>query len=161
MADAPDSTGTAGAGFAVDPARYRAAVSPLLAAVDQLTELSTGMTAFLATMEDQAPWGNDDSGKKFANGDKGYLQYSADTMKTLNGMPDGLRYVADGIKAMADGYEGADGSVQGDMSSGDGPTPQSAPLQPMSVSVTPVGPILPRETLNRIAQDRTTVNGKG
>ncbi|WP_327070427.1 hypothetical protein [Kitasatospora sp. NBC_01302] len=154
------SGGAAGSGFAVDPSRYRAAVSPLLAAVEQLTELSTGMTAFLSTMEGQAPWGNDESGKKFAEGDKGYLKYSADTMKTLNGMPDGLKYVADGLKAMADGYEGADGSVQGDLNNADTPAQQSAPLQPME---TTVSPILPREPMYRgaPAQDRTPVNGKG
>ncbi|GAB2730668.1 hypothetical protein [Kitasatospora kifunensis] len=163
MADAPATTGSSGAGFAVDPSRYRAAVSPLLAAVEQLTELSTGMTAFLSTMEGQAPWGNDESGKKFAEGDKGYLTYSADTLKTLNGMPDGLKYVADGLKAMADGYEGADGSVQGELNNAEAPAQQSAPLQPMETAAGQVSPLLPREPLYRpaTAQDRTPVNGKG
>ncbi|WP_345704784.1 hypothetical protein [Kitasatospora paranensis] len=104
QAAASQAGGSAGSGFQVDPDQYRAAVSPVLAAADQLSQLVTGLTAFLDHTQSTAPWGNDESGKKFAEGEKGYLKYSTDTLKGLKGMPDAVRYIADGLKAMADNY---------------------------------------------------------
>ncbi|MEU2631187.1 hypothetical protein [Kitasatospora sp. NPDC007106] len=101
---AAQSGGSAGSGFEVNPEQYRAAVSPVLAAADQLTQLVTGLSAFLDHTQSTAPWGNDESGKKFAEGEKGYLRYSTDTLKGLKGMPEAVRYVADGLKAMAENY---------------------------------------------------------
>ncbi|WP_030276782.1 WXG100 family type VII secretion target [Streptomyces sp. NRRL B-24484] len=103
-AAAAQSGGSAGSGFEVNPEQYRAAVSPVLAAADQLTQLVTGLSAFLDHTQSTAPWGNDESGKKFAEGEKGYLRYSTDTLKGLKGMPEAVRYVADGLKAMAENY---------------------------------------------------------
>jgi hypothetical protein len=102
---ASQAGGSAGSGFQVDPEQYLAAVSPVLAAADQLSQLVTGLTAFLDHTQSTAPWGNDESGKKFAEGEKGYLKYSTDTQKGLKGMPDAVRYIADGLKAMAENYQ--------------------------------------------------------
>ncbi|WP_371477839.1 hypothetical protein [Kitasatospora sp. NBC_00315] len=109
----PDTTGSggggsAGTGFKVSPEQYQAAIAPIHAASDRIAALHASLSGFLAGMQASAPWGDDDSGKKFAEGDKGYLKYSEDTLKGLKGLPGGLQYIADGLKAMVDGYEGAE-----------------------------------------------------
>ncbi|MFE1320402.1 hypothetical protein [Kitasatospora phosalacinea] len=132
-------TGGAGTGFQVDPEQYRAAVSPMLAAYEQVASLSRSLSAFMSSMEAQNPWGNDESGKKFAEGEKGYLQYSHDTMTVLKGLPDELKYIADGLKAMAAGYENADEDVTAELDGIESTAP--LPTAP-SLPSTPVQPII-------------------
>ncbi|MER8186849.1 hypothetical protein [Kitasatospora sp. NPDC094015] len=138
--------GSAGQGFQVHPEQYQAAVSPMLAASEQVRSIYTSLSAFLPSLEAQNPWGNDDSGKKFAEGDKGYLKYSKDTLDVIKGLPDALKGIADGMKAMAEGYEGADEAIAdafNGMDTGANPIPEapslpSAPVNnPVHIPVTP------------------------
>ncbi|MGE7433068.1 hypothetical protein [Kitasatospora sp. NPDC001175] len=146
---------SAGSGFRVDPAQYQAAVSPLLAAADQISQLVTSLTGFLSSMEANKPWGNDESGKQFAEGDKGYLKYTADTQKSLKGLPDGLHFVADGLKAMAQGYQNAEDSAISDLNRDDDQL-QAGPAIPQSPNIpgSPTLPIPPRATLGDIARGK-------
>ncbi|WP_344462028.1 hypothetical protein [Kitasatospora kazusensis] len=149
------SGGGAGQGFQVSPGQYGAAVSPMLAASEAVAALYASLNSYLPSMESQAPWGKDESGKQFSEGDKGYLKYSADTLKALKGMPDGLKYIADGLKAMADGYEGADSSVGSDLNSqgGQGGSGGSSGLGPPPAYSPPVHtPISPSITLEHMNQ---------
>ncbi|MFJ1751792.1 hypothetical protein [Kitasatospora sp. NPDC088134] len=142
---ADDAAGNAGKGFQVDPAQYQAAVSPMLAASEQVANLYRSLSAFLPAMEAQNPWGNDESGKKFAEGEKGYLKYSKDTLDVLKGLPDALKGIADGLKAMAAGYENADSGVVAEL----GSIETDAVAMPASpaMSSTPVHvPMTPRIT---------------
>ncbi|GAA2143573.1 hypothetical protein GCM10009760_30140 [Kitasatospora kazusensis] len=137
---ASGSGGGAGQGFQVRPEQYGAAVSPMLAASEAIAALYTSLNSYLPSMESQAPWGKDESGKQFAEGDKGYLKYSADTLKALKGMPDGLKYIADGLKSMAQGYEGADGSTASDLAGQEGQLQSSPPpayTPPMHIPISP------------------------
>jgi hypothetical protein len=138
--------GGSGQGFQVDPEQYRAAVSPMLAASEQVRSLSTSLSAFLSSSEAQSPWGDDESGKKFAEGEKGYLKYSKDTLDVIKGLPDALKGIADGMKAMADGYEGAEEAVAAafdGMDTGANPIPAAPSLpgtpvnNPVHIPVTP------------------------
>jgi hypothetical protein len=142
-----DGGGSAGQGFKVDPEQYQAAVSPMLAAYEQVRSLYTSLSAFLPSLEAQNPWGNDESGKKFAEGEKGYLKYSKDTLDVLKGMPDALKGIADGLKAMAQGYQGADEAIAADFDGMD--TGASSLPPPPSLSSAPVNnpvhiPVTPR-----------------
>ncbi|MGW4651198.1 hypothetical protein [Kitasatospora sp. NPDC004289] len=103
--------GDAGQGFQVKPEQYQAAVSPLLAAAEQVRALSASLEAFLPSAEATNPWGNDDSGKKFAEGDKGYLKFSKDTLEVVRSLPEALKGIAEGMKAMAEGYDNAEQSI--------------------------------------------------
>ncbi|GLW67776.1 hypothetical protein Kpho02_00750 [Kitasatospora phosalacinea] len=134
-----DDAGGAGTGFQVDPEQYRAAVSPMLAAYEQVAELSRSLTAFMSSMEAQNPWGNDDSGKKFAEGSEGYLQYSHSTLTVLKALPDELKNIADGLKAMAAGYQNADENVVNELSGLE--STAQLPAAP-SLPSTPVTPII-------------------
>jgi hypothetical protein len=144
QAAASQAGGSAGSGFQVDPDQYRAAVSPVLAAADQLSQLVTGLTAYLDHTQSTAPWGNDESGKKFAEGEKGYLKYSTDTLKGLKGMPDAVRYIADGLKAMAENYqateEGTTSVFQDDGGSGAVSVPQTGSYAAPVDVMTPLAP---------------------
>ncbi|GAA2153648.1 hypothetical protein GCM10009760_51540 [Kitasatospora kazusensis] len=143
------SGGGAGQGFQVSPEQYSAAVSPMLAASEQIASLYAGLNSYLPSMESQAPWGKDESGKQFSEGDKGYLKYSADTLKALKGMPDGLKYIADGLKAMAQGYEGADGSTASGLTDQDNQL-QASPPPTWSPGVhTPISPSITLEHMNQ------------
>ncbi|MFF4338925.1 hypothetical protein ACFY00_03165 [Kitasatospora sp. NPDC001540] len=138
------SSGGAGTGFQVDPEQYRAAVSPMLAASEQLADLHRSLSAFLTSMESQNPWGNDESGKKFAEGEKGYLKYSHDTMAVVKGLPGALKNIADGLKAMADSYQNADENIVADLggieSTAQMPTAPSLPSAPVNpiISTRPI-----------------------
>ncbi|MGK4578998.1 hypothetical protein [Kitasatospora sp. HPMI-4] len=142
---ASDSSGGGGAGqgFSVNPEQYRAAVSPMLAAAEQVAALAASLSAYLPGLEAQEPWGKDESGKQFAEGEKGYLKYSADTLKGLKRLPDGLKHIADGLKAMAEGYQGADESITSDFNEQDGqgqqPGMASSPryTPPLHIPITP------------------------
>ncbi|MER8187917.1 hypothetical protein [Kitasatospora sp. NPDC094015] len=154
------SGGSAGTGFKVDPAQYMAAVSPLLAAADQLSQLVTGLTSFLDHTQSTAPWGNDESGKKFAEGEKGYLKYSTETQKGLKGMPDAVRYIADGLKAMAENYQNAeDATTAVFQSDGGGGEPSAAPQ--VGTYSAPVHPTIPTGALGSIAQGRPSTHTTG
>ncbi|WP_405009655.1 hypothetical protein [Kitasatospora sp. NBC_01539] len=135
-------SGNAGSGFQVNPSQYQAAVSPMLAASEQVGNLYRSLSAFLPSLEAQHPWGNDESGKKFAEGDKGYLKYSKDTLEVLKGLPEALKGIADGLKAMAQSYQNADESVIADLNGideGQAPMPL-APVMPSSPVHVPMTP---------------------
>ncbi|MFJ1709330.1 WXG100 family type VII secretion target [Kitasatospora sp. NPDC088346] len=150
------SGGSAGTGFRVDPAQYQAAVSPVLAAADQLSQLVTGLTAFLDHTQSTAPWGHDESGKKFAEGEKGYLKYSTETLKGLKGMPDAVRYIAEGLKAMAQNYQSAeDGTTDVFRSDGGG---EVAAAPQVGTYTGAVNPTMPTGALGNIAQGRPTTH---
>jgi len=155
---------SAGSGFKVSPEQYRAAIAPVLAASDQIAELSTSLSSFLSGMQAGKPWGDDESGKKFAEGEKGYLKYSEDTLKGLAGLPKGLKYIADGLKAMAENYEGAETALSGDMTGQDSElqATQGTYWSPAAgaSSAAPTTPILPNATLSGIAQSRPHTTGR-
>ena len=147
---ARDGGGSAGQGFKVDPEQYQAAVSPMLAASEQIRSLSRSLSAFLPSLEAQNPWGNDESGKKFAEGEKGYLKYSEDTLGVVKSLPDELKGIADGLKAMAQGYRGADEVIAADfdgMDTGANALP-AAPSLPSTPVNNPVHiPVIPRNVI--------------
>lgn len=155
---------SAGSGFKVSPEQYRAAIAPVLAASDQIAELSTSLSSFLSGMQAGKPWGDDESGKKFAEGEKGYLKYSEDTLKGLAGLPKGLKYIADGLKAMAENYEGTETVLSGDMTGQDSElqATQGTYWSPAAgaSSAAPTAPILPNATLSGIAQSRPHITGR-
>ncbi|MFK0190929.1 hypothetical protein [Kitasatospora sp. NPDC090308] len=135
-------TGNAGAGFRVDPGQYLAAVSPLLAASEQVAALSSALGGYLPSLEAQDPWGKDDSGKKFAEGEKGYLKYSHDTLAVLKELSGDLRNIADGLKSMGENYQDADAAITSGFGGRDQggaplPPPPSAPGNPVHVPMTP------------------------
>ncbi|MFD0274502.1 hypothetical protein ACFVHB_11440 [Kitasatospora sp. NPDC127111] len=101
----------AGTGFEAHPAQYRAAVSPMLAASDRVSAAYLDLDSFLTSMNATHPWGNDHAGHQFAEGEKGYLAYSAGTLKGLKGLPAALRRVAEGMKRMAENYENTERGV--------------------------------------------------
>ncbi|BAJ31812.1 MULTISPECIES: hypothetical protein [Kitasatospora] len=135
------SGGGAGTGFQVDPAQYLAAVSPMLAASEQVASVYRSLSAFLPSLEAQNPWGNDESGKKFAEGEKGYLKYSHDTLEVVKGLPEALKGIADGLKAMAEGYRNADENVVSELggieSTEQLPASPSIPSSPVHLPITP------------------------
>ncbi|BFV61099.1 hypothetical protein KCMC57_up62030 [Kitasatospora sp. CMC57] len=126
----PAGGGDAGQGFQVDPEQYRAAVGPVLAGSDQLNELTRGLNAYLSGMNARAPWGNDDSGEKFANGEKGYLTYSGKVLEGLGNLPTALKYIADGIKAMAESYDNAEEALSTGLTSMEAELPETALFHP-------------------------------
>ncbi|GJF33971.1 hypothetical protein KNE206_66710 [Kitasatospora sp. NE20-6] len=134
-------SGGAGTGFQVDPAQYRAAVSPMLAASEQVASIYRSLNAFLPSLEAQNPWGNDESGKKFAEGEKGYLQFSHDSMKVIKDLPGNLKMIADGLKMMADSYRNADEDVVSELggieSTAPMPVAPSIPPSPLHLPITP------------------------
>ncbi|MEV6207294.1 hypothetical protein [Kitasatospora sp. NPDC051914] len=98
----------AAGGFVAIPEQYRAAAGPVLGVADQLRELSTGLSAYMLGMHDNAPWGNDDSGKKFANGEDGEPGYRAnarDVIEGLKALPQVVETIGKRLKGLADSYE--------------------------------------------------------
>ncbi|MFC8722923.1 hypothetical protein [Kitasatospora sp. NPDC057198] len=130
-----------GSGFRVDPDQYRAAVTPMLAAADQLADVYRSLNAYLPSLEAQDPWGNDESGKKFAEGDLGYVKISHSTMTLLKSLPDGLKNIAEGLKRMADSYQNADENTVAELggieSTAQMPTSPSLPSTPLHLPITP------------------------
>src|SRR5689334_4911162 len=60
------------------------------------------------------PWGNDKSGKKFADGDKGYKATRANMVDGGYGMADALFQFAEGERSAADQFRAAEqGSTEG------------------------------------------------
>jgi hypothetical protein len=112
--------GGAGQGFQVNVDQYRSAISPIMDAMHQISELGTQLTSFLTSMESNAPWGNDESGKKFSEGDKGYLHYSKQSQDGVKSLAQALQGVADNLKTMADGYDNSEQTNTGGFAGGDG-----------------------------------------
>ena len=141
VADDGGGGGSAGQGFKVDPEQYRAAVSPMLAASEQVASLYRSLNAYLPSLEAQNPWGNDDSGKKFAEGDLGYLKCSHGTMALLKSLPEGLKGIAEGLKRMAESYQNADentvAELSGIESTAQMPVAPSLPAAPVHLPITP------------------------
>ncbi|GAA2102108.1 hypothetical protein GCM10009759_36370 [Kitasatospora saccharophila] len=129
------SSGGAGSGFRVDPDQYRAAVSPLLAAADQLGNAYRSLSAYLPSLEAQDPWGNDESGKKFAEGEHGYVNVSHSTMTLFKSLSGGLKGIADGLKQMADSYQNADDDTVAELGEIDSTAPM--PASPSLPSTSP------------------------
>ncbi|MFJ3787288.1 hypothetical protein [Kitasatospora sp. NPDC090091] len=140
----------AGTGFEAHPAQYRAAVSPMLVASDRVSAAYLALDSFLTSMNATHPWGNDHAGHQFAEGEKGYLAYSAGTLKGLKGLPAALRRVAEGMQRMADNYEGTEQKLVNALK-GRGETPGAAayPADPLPAAAAlpqapgPVAPTLP------------------
>ncbi|MFD7640878.1 hypothetical protein ACFV4P_09495 [Kitasatospora sp. NPDC059795] len=138
-AAANSDSGKAGQGFEVSPDQYKAAVSPVLAASEQISSLASSLSSYLPSMESQNPWGNDESGKQFAEGEKGYLLYSHNTVKTLQSLVKEVRDIADGLKRMGESYEAAEEGATGSFTGmGDSdvpmpPSPGTAPTVPSHV----------------------------
>ncbi|MFJ8041081.1 hypothetical protein ACIRBX_11310, partial [Kitasatospora sp. NPDC096147] len=127
---APAGSGDSGAGFDVDPEKYRAAAGPVLAASDQLADLTRGLTAYMSGMNGRAPWGNDDSGEKFANGEKGYLTYSGKVLDGLGNLPAALKYISDGLKVMAESYANTEEGLSTGLTSMEAELPETALFHP-------------------------------
>jgi hypothetical protein len=128
--DSSTGGGGAGQGFAVDPEQYRSAVGPVLSGSDQLNELTRGLNAYLSGMNARAPWGNDDSGEKFANGEKGYLTYSGKVLEGLGNLPTALKYIADGLKVMAESYDNTEEGLSTGLTSMEAELPETALFHP-------------------------------
>ncbi|MGW6914514.1 hypothetical protein ACWGB8_11930 [Kitasatospora sp. NPDC054939] len=110
-APAPVRPGEVGTGFEVVPDQYWAAAAPLLAAAQRANDAYLALDGHLTSLNARTPWGNDESGHQFADGEKGYLAYSAGTLKGLKGLPGALRRIGERLKVMADRYEQTEAAV--------------------------------------------------
>ncbi|MER5865662.1 hypothetical protein [Kitasatospora sp. NPDC002040] len=111
LQSASTSSGSAGAGFVAIPEQYRAAAGPVLGVADHLKELHTGLNGYLSGMHGNAPWGNDDDGKTFANGEDGepgYLGNAGDILDGLKSLAEIVETIGKRLKGMADGYENSE-----------------------------------------------------
>ncbi|MFI6446959.1 WXG100 family type VII secretion target [Kitasatospora sp. NPDC050543] len=148
-AEAASAKANAGTGFEVTPEQYRAAVSPMLAASDRVSTAYLALDSFLTSMNATHPWGNDHAGHQFAEGGKGYLAYSAGTLKGLKGLPAALRRVADGLKLMAENYETTERRVVGTLKGRKEELDTYRPMNPLPAAdalpqaPVPVAPTLP------------------
>ncbi|GAA1198569.1 hypothetical protein F4556_005552 [Kitasatospora gansuensis] len=108
---ASSTSGAAGAGFVAIPEQYRAAAGPVLGVADQLKELYTGLSGYMHGMHGNSPWGNDSSGKGFANGEDGepgYLDNALDILEALKSLPEVVERIGKNLKGMGDGYDNAE-----------------------------------------------------
>ncbi|MFJ9518029.1 hypothetical protein ACIRPK_07135 [Kitasatospora sp. NPDC101801] len=104
-------SGGAGAGFVAIPEQYRAAAGPVLGVADELKELFTGLSAYLHGMGANAPWGNDDDGKTFADGEDGepgYLGNEKDILDGLKLLPEIVEVIGKRLKGMGDSYDSSE-----------------------------------------------------
>ncbi|MER5865668.1 hypothetical protein [Kitasatospora sp. NPDC002040] len=124
------TAGDAGTGFRVDPAQYAGAVGPVLSGSDQLGDLTRGLSAYMSGMNARVPWGNDDSGEKFADGEKGYLTYSGKVLEGLGNLPAALKYIADGLKVMAESYDNTEEGLSTGLTSMEAELPETALFHP-------------------------------
>ncbi|MER5639676.1 hypothetical protein ABT095_22290 [Kitasatospora sp. NPDC002227] len=148
-ANAQGGGGGAGQGFQVDVDQYRAAVSPVLEAADQITQLATRLSSYLTGAEGSSPWGDDESGKQFAEGEKGYLKYSKETQSGLKSLGSGLKQVSDGLKSMADGYQNSEQSLTGEFNGQDGGGQVGATPPPAYTAQLPTMPYNLRPTTGK------------
>jgi hypothetical protein len=98
-------------GFRIVPEQLRAASGPVLGVADDLKELFTSLNAYLSGMHGNSPWGNDDDGKSFADGEDGepgYLANEKDVLEGLEALPKVIEVIGKRLKGMADGYENAE-----------------------------------------------------
>ncbi|WP_067667188.1 hypothetical protein [Nocardia miyunensis] len=70
--------------------------------------LSTLKTLRTAVDAEQAPWGNDSFGKKFADGDKGYIAVSKNLLEGINDLATTFGTFASGQREAADELSNAD-----------------------------------------------------
>ncbi|MCD0484208.1 hypothetical protein LO771_17860 [Streptacidiphilus sp. ASG 303] len=107
----------AGSGFKVAADQYAAAAGPLQAVADRISELYTSLNGYLSGLD--APWGDDHAGHQFADGEKGYVKFAADTLEGLKSLPEGLRNTAEGLKAMAENYTATEEGIASGMDAQD------------------------------------------
>ncbi|AUG76709.1 hypothetical protein CFP65_1835 [Kitasatospora sp. MMS16-BH015] len=122
--------GGAGDGFQVNVDQYKSAVNPMLSAAEQIAELGSTLTSFLSSLESNAPWGKDESGKQFSEGEKGYLHYSEQSQKGIKTLAQRLQGVAENLKEMAAGYDGSELFASGSFAGGDGGSGGSGGMAP-------------------------------
>ncbi|WP_405020598.1 hypothetical protein OHV05_30815 [Kitasatospora sp. NBC_00070] len=119
-------SGGAGAGFVAIPEQYRAAAGPVLGVADQLKELYTSLSGYLHGMGANAPWGNDDDGKTFADGEDGepgYLGNEKDILDGLKLLPKLVEEIGKNLKGMGDGYDSSEDFSLGTIGKPELPTP--------------------------------------
>ncbi|MFB7668754.1 WXG100 family type VII secretion target [Kitasatospora sp. NPDC056138] len=114
-AQAAPAAASAGTGIRVSPEQYRTASSPMSAAAERVSELYLSLDEFLTSMNATSPWGKDHAGEQFAEGEKGYLAYSAATLKGLKNLPAALHRIAEGLKTMAQNYESVESGTVADL----------------------------------------------
>ncbi|WP_457033555.1 hypothetical protein [Kitasatospora sp. P5_F3] len=108
---ASSPSGSAGAGFVAIPEQYRAAAGPVLGVADQLKETYTSLSGYLSGMHGTAPWGNDDDGKTFADGEDGepgYLGNEKDILDGLKLLPEIVERIGKILKGLGDSYDNAE-----------------------------------------------------
>ncbi|WP_457033706.1 hypothetical protein [Kitasatospora sp. P5_F3] len=108
---ASSPSGSAGAGFVAIPEQYRAAAGPVLGVADDLKETYTSLSGYLSGMHGNSPWGNDDDGKKYADGEDGepgYLGNAKDILEGLKLLPEIVEVIGKRLKGMADSYESSE-----------------------------------------------------
>ncbi|WP_431682996.1 hypothetical protein [Kitasatospora sp. KL5] len=81
-------------------------------------------------MNARVPWGNDESGEKFANGEKGYLTYSGKVLEGIGNLPAALKYIADGLKVMAESYDTTEEGLSTGLTSMEAELPETALFHP-------------------------------
>ncbi|GAA2279439.1 hypothetical protein GCM10010430_76770 [Kitasatospora cystarginea] len=160
-AQAAPTAASAGTGIKISPEQYRTASSPMSAAADRVSQLYLGLDGFLTSMNATSPWGKDHAGEQFAEGEKGYLAYSAATLKGLKNLPAALHRVAEGLKTMAQNYESAESDTVADLN-GRGrdlqvveslPTPVIT-LPPAGATAGPPSPVVLSATNREIGRGR-------
>ncbi|MFJ1706886.1 WXG100 family type VII secretion target [Kitasatospora sp. NPDC088346] len=139
-APAAAAKANAGTGFEVTPEQYRTAVSPMLAATDRVSAAYLALDGYLTSMNATDPWGNDHAGHQFAEGEKGYLAYSAGTLKGLKGLPAALHRIADGLKLMAQNYETTEQRVVGGLDGSKQELDAYRPMNPLPAAALPQAP---------------------
>ncbi|MFJ9519656.1 hypothetical protein ACIRPK_15510 [Kitasatospora sp. NPDC101801] len=123
---ASSPSGGAGAGFVAIPDQYRAAAGPVLGVADQLKETYTSLSGYLHGMGANAPWGNDDDGKTFANGEDGepgYLGNERDILDGLKLLPEIVERIGKILKGLGDSYDSSEDFSLGAIGKPELPTP--------------------------------------
>ncbi|KRB73653.1 hypothetical protein ASE03_20840 [Kitasatospora sp. Root187] len=78
---------------------------------DDLKELYTSLSGYLSGMHGTAPWGNDDDGKTFADGEDGepgYLGNEKDILDGLKLLPEIVERIGKILKGLGDSYDNAE-----------------------------------------------------
>lgn len=119
----------------------------MLAATDRVSAAYLALDSYLTSMNATHPWGNDHAGHQFAEGEKGYLAYSAGTLKGLKGLPAALHRIADGLKLMAQNYETAEQRVVGSLNGRMQELDTYRPMNPLTAAALPQAPVSVAPTL--------------